>query len=226
MSALIRDDPHLCQCPVAVAHSSKAGSSEISSCNYPAREFGLKAGMFMSEALKKCPHLKVLPYNFPLYEEISREIYRILYRYGDVVEPVSVDEAYLEFSSILESEALAIGEMIRSEIYRQTRCCASTGIGPNMLLARIATSLAKPNGIKQIHWGEKDDILRNLDIDRLPGIGWTASEKLNSKGIKTCEQLWKYNLSTIQVREIIMTLIFSCNVDIFFFFVRHGLAIK
>lgn len=146
VSALTRNRPDLINIPVAVAHSASAGSSEISSCNYPARRKGVCSGMFMSKARVLCPELVVLPYDFDLYTELSEQLYSVLYSSSALmVEPVSVDEAYLEFAP--HTDGLRIASQLRTQIFEATKgCTASAGIGSNMLLARLATKKAKPNG--------------------------------------------------------------------------------
>lgn len=150
VSALTRHRPDLARVPVAVAHSASAGSSEISSCNYPARRRGLSSGMFMSKARTLCPELVVLPYDFDLYTELSEKLYSVLYSSSAlIVEPVSVDEAYLEFAS--GTDGMAVATQLRAQIFDVTQgCTASAGVGSNMLLARLATKKAKPNGQFQL----------------------------------------------------------------------------
>ena len=126
VSVLLRASPQLSDKPVAVAHSSSAGSSEVSSCNYPARKFGLKAGMFMKTAKSLCPDLVVMKYDFAQYEEVSKQLYKICLNFSPTVEPVSVDELYVECPAGHNVRAAA--EFLRGEIFRQTGCTASAGI--------------------------------------------------------------------------------------------------
>jgi DNA repair protein REV1 len=125
VSVLIRTRPELWKKPVAVAHSSSAGSSEVSSCNYPARAFGLKAGMFMKQARALCPELLVLRYDFEQYEIVSKQLYKICLAFSPVVQPVSVDELYLECPPGRDVGAATM--FLREEIFRQTGCSASAG---------------------------------------------------------------------------------------------------
>lgn len=144
VSALVCYDPILSQgnIPIGVAHSDKSGYSEISSCNYKAREFGLKNGMFMKDALKKCPNLKIMSYDFKKYEVISKLIYEILY--NDItprpiaIEPSSVDEAYLEFDSSIDGKSVAL--LIKKLIWDKTSCPASIGIGSKLHVYLILTN--------------------------------------------------------------------------------------
>ena len=100
--------------------------------------------MFMAKAKSLCPDLIVVPYEFDKYEVASEQMYKILFKYSSHVQPVSCDEAYLDITGLGEPESLI--ENLRQEIEKETGCCASAGIGSNMLLARLATARAKPNG--------------------------------------------------------------------------------
>lgn len=137
VSALLRSKPHLQRMPVAVAHGSSDGC-EVSSCNYPARARGVTNGMFMGAARSLCPELVVLGYDFALYEELSIAVYEVFYGTSEalVVQPVSVDEAYLELPAT--ADGMAVARRIRERVFEQTRCPCSAGVGPNMLLAKYA----------------------------------------------------------------------------------------
>lgn len=125
VAVLIRERPELWTRPVAVAHSSSAGSSEVSSCNYPARALGVTAGMFMKQARALCPALTVLRYDFAQYEAVSKQLYKLCLAFSAVVQPVSVDELYVECAPGHHVEAAV--QHLRAEIFRQTGCCASAG---------------------------------------------------------------------------------------------------
>lgn len=176
---------------MAVAHSkavSKGGFSEISSCNYPARKLGLRNGMFMVEAVKLCPHLQVLPYDFEQYRVVSDQIYRIFFNTGAVVQPVSVDEAYLELPAGTDGYQAAV--QLKETIRSLTGCPASVGIGSNMLVARLATKKAKPDGIFLLSDEMLQDSLANLSVSDLPGVGYKHSKVLKEFGCNTCMDVW------------------------------------
>ncbi|KAG0245010.1 deoxycytidyl transferase [Mortierella sp. GBA43] len=169
-SVATRVRPELQNKPIAVAHGSGGASSnsEIASCNYLAREFGVKNGMHLQKARTLCPEIVVVPYEFQEYEDISIEFYKILLSYADELQAVSVDEALLDITSKcisawehsdhpsisgqhpkegstqMNPEELA--ERVRKEIFSATGCHASVGIAPNILLAKLATKRAKPHG--------------------------------------------------------------------------------
>jgi DNA repair protein REV1 len=125
VSVLLRTRPQLWSQPVAVAHSSSAGSSEVSSCNYPARARGVKAGMFMRRALELCPSLRVMRYDFPQYQEASKRLYQACLAFSPRVQPVSVDELFVE--CLPGHDVRAAAQHLREEIFRQTGCRASAG---------------------------------------------------------------------------------------------------
>lgn len=169
--------------PVAVSHSASAsGTGEVSTCNYEARKYGVRSGMWISQAKELCPALVVVPYMFAEYESVSEKVYRTLLRRTSCVEALSCDEAYLDVTGLGDPEQLA-AEM-RAEIQAATGCTASAGIGPNLLMARIASERAKPNGQMRIHGGSQAlEFLQALPVDALPGVGWATREQLKGHGI-------------------------------------------
>jgi len=190
VSVVIRNMPELHDKPVAVCHSDNPkGTAEISSANYPARNYGIKAGMFVRDAKARCPHLMIVPYNFDAYEEVADQFYGILHKHCSKVQALSCDEAFLDMTECLDDDPEEVTRRIRSEIFHATKCTASAGIAENMLLARLATRSAKPNGQCFIPSEKADDYLSNLSIKALPGIGHTVSTKLKSKEIEYCGQL-------------------------------------
>ncbi|KAL4443032.1 hypothetical protein ABPG77_008523 [Micractinium sp. CCAP 211/92] len=175
--------------PVAVSHSASAsGTGEVSTCNYEARKYGVRSGMWISQAKELCPALVVVPYMFAEYEAVSEKVYRTLLRRTSCVEALSCDEAYLDVTGLGDPEQLAAE--IRAEIQSTTGCTASAGIGPNPLMARIASERAKPNGQLRIHGGPQAlEFLQGLAADALPGVGWATREQLKGHGITTVADL-------------------------------------
>ena len=184
--------------PLAVAHSEKAGSSEISSCNYPARAKGVHAGMYLQQAFSLCPDLTILDYDFDVYDEVGKTFYTLLFTSNALkVECVSVDEAYLEYPP--NSNSMEIAGGIRARIERETRgCTASIGISHNKMLAKIATTKAKPNGIFVINNSNKLDLLQDLELSDLPGVGYKTKEKLDSHKLRTVSDVSSKPLSYLQ----------------------------
>ena len=204
--------------PTVVAHGTGTGS-EIASCNYPARDFGIKNGMWMKNALKLCPNIKVLPYDFPAYEEASRGFYEAILDVGGIVQSVSIDEALVDISSLClpaggtdgvgvhegsiwreQEKADAIAQQLRVRIKDKTKCAVSIGIGGNILLAKVALRKAKPAGQHQIKPEEILDFIGGLSVQDLPGVAYSIGGKLEEVGIKFVKdvrQLTKDRLMTV-----------------------------
>lgn len=194
--------PELAGKPVAVAHGTGTGS-EIASCNYPARARGVKNGMWMKGALQACPELKVLPYDFPAYEEASRKFYSAILALDGIVQSVSIDEALVDISSrcldaggsdgrgisegsIYREQAKAdeIAQTLRDLVKEETGCAVSVGIGGNILLAKVALRKAKPAGQFQLKPDAVLDFIGNLTVQDLPGVGHSLAAKMEELGIK------------------------------------------
>ncbi|KAN0122275.1 DNA repair protein [Hyaloscypha variabilis] len=204
--------------PTVVAHGTGTGS-EIASCNYPARDFGVKNGMWMKNALKLCPHIKVLPYDFPAYEQASRGFYEAILDVGGVVQSVSIDEALLDITDLClpaggtdgvgvqegsiwreQEKADHIAQQLRIRIKEKTKCAVSIGIGGNILLAKLALRKAKPAGQHQIKPEEVLDFIGDLSVQDLPGVAYSIGGKLEEVGVKFVKdvrQLTKYRLMTV-----------------------------
>ncbi|KAJ4375791.1 deoxycytidyl transferase [Neocucurbitaria cava] len=188
--------------PAVVAHGQGSGS-EIASCNYPARKFGVKNGMWMKRALELCPDLKILPYDFPAYEEASRAFYDAILATGGLVQSVSVDEALVDVSNLCiatggsdgrkvqegsnyreQAKADEIAQSLRDQVKARTGCDVSVGIGSNILLAKVALRRAKPAGQYQIKPEEVLDFIGQLHVQDLPGVAWSIGGKLEEIGVK------------------------------------------
>ena len=201
-SVSLKKFPQYVDKPVVVAHGGGAGS-EIASCNYPARKFGIKNGMWMKHAQKMCPDLKVLPYDFPSYENASRDFYDAIIDTGGIVQSVSVDEALVDVSARCiaagghngkgihegsiwreQAEADKIATNLRDNIREKTGCAVSIGIGGNILLAKVALRKAKPAGQYHIKPEEVLDFLGSLTLQELPGVAYSIGGKLEEIGVK------------------------------------------
>ncbi|XP_007436144.2 DNA repair protein REV1 [Python bivittatus] len=175
--------------------------AEIASCSYEARQVGIKNGMFFGQAKELCPNLQAVPYDFQAYKEVAQTMYETLASYTHTIEAVSCDEALVDTTEILAETGLTSDELaniIRTEIKNKTKCPASIGIGSNILLARLATRRAKPDGQYHLKPEEVDDFIRSQLIIHLPGVGRTMESKLSSMGIKTCGDLQCVTMSKLQ----------------------------
>ncbi|CAK9819394.1 DNA repair protein Rev1 [Anthophora quadrimaculata] len=221
VSVGLRDKPELRGLPVAVTHAKgnknpannkqtldsntnrdeKHGSlSEIASCSYEARKAGVKNGMFLGEALKICPNLKPISYDFEGYTEVSYTLYDTVASYTLDIEAVSCDEMYADCTKILEESCLTpleFATVIRKEIKDKTGCPVSTGFGSNKLLARLATRKAKPNGQFYIQQEHINDCINTFNVEDLPGVGWTTAHKLNNMNVRTCAELQAISLAAL-----------------------------
>uniref|UniRef100_A0A8C3H972 DNA repair protein REV1 n=1 Tax=Chrysemys picta bellii TaxID=8478 RepID=A0A8C3H972_CHRPI len=175
--------------------------AEIASCSYEARQVGIKNGMFFGQAKQLCPSLQAVPYDFHAYKEVTQTVYETLASYTHNIEAVSCDEALVDITEILAETRLTPDEFasaIRTEIKDQTKCAASIGMGSNILLARMATRKAKPDGQYHLKPEEVDDFIRGQLVSNLPGVGRSMESKLASFGIKTCGDLQYLTMSKLQ----------------------------
>jgi DNA polymerase IV len=197
-SVEVKNDPSLRGKPVAVGGRPEE-RSVICTASYEARKFGVKAGISSYKALKLCPRLILLPPDFRKYEEESEAIHDIFKRFTSKIEPLSLDEAYLDVTDakIFKGSATLIAKEIRRLILKERSLTASAGIGPNKFLAKVASDWKKPNGQFTITPAMIDDFVKTLTIDHLYGVGKVTASKLNNMGIKTCADLQKYSLDEL-----------------------------
>ncbi len=187
-----RDDSSLCGKPAAVCGS--LSRSVVTSANYEARPYGIRAGMPVQEAKRKCPQLILVKGNHSKYTETAARIFSILKDYTPLVEVASIDEAYLDItqSMLLFKSPLHIAQSIKTRILEKEQLTCSIGVAPNKLLAKLGSGLKKPNGLTIIVKEEVGEVLRDLPVSRLFGIGPKLEEGLNAIGIFTCGQMAKY----------------------------------
>lgn len=182
----IRDRPELADKPVAVGGAS--GRGVLTTCNYPARRFGLRSAMPVFKARQLCPDLIILPVRFELYREVSEQIHGVFERYTDLIEPLSLDEAYLDVSH-LKQPGREIAQNIRADIRRGTGLTASAGVAPNKLVAKIASDWNKPDGQLVVPPSKVADFMRDLPVRKIWGIGPKSAARLQAEGIATCADL-------------------------------------
>ena len=194
----LRDQPQYQGLPVAVG--GKASSRGVlSTCNYEARQFGLHSAMPTSEALRKCPQLILLPHRFEAYKEASEQVRDIFFRYTDLVEPLSLDEAYLDVSCSgkCQGSATLIAQEIRATIEQEVGITASAGIAPNKFLAKIASDWRKPNNQFVITPNQVSDFIKELPVQKINGVGKSTMRKMSALGVETCADLQKLDLHTL-----------------------------
>ena len=194
----MRDDPSLAGKPVAVGgHKNSRGV--LCTCNYEARRFGIHSAMPSAHAIRLCPDLIILPVNFEKYRTASRAIQNIFKQYTDAVEPLSLDEAYLDVSnsSLQSGSATLIAKDIRNRIFLSEKLIASAGISFNKMLAKIASDWNKPNGQFVITPDMLDKFMYQLPVKKLFGVGKVTTEKLREKNIITCGDVLRQGRSNM-----------------------------
>lgn len=192
------DKPDLKGKPVAVGGSEKRGV--VSAASYEARKFGVRSAMTGNMAKKLCPEIIFVPPRFERYNEISRKIRAIFFDYTDLVEPLSLDEAYLDVTKNKKGNpsATIIAKEIRERIYNEISLTASAGISINKFVAKIASDHNKPNGQKTVNPEDVLKFLEELDIRKFHGIGKVTAEKMYQLGIFTGKDLKKHSLEYLE----------------------------
>ncbi|WJG08990.1 DNA polymerase IV [Aliiglaciecola sp. LCG003] len=197
----MRDNPAWVHVPIAIG-GSRERRGVISTCNYPARKFGIKSAMATAHALKLCPDLVLVPGRMELYVEVSKQIRQIFERYTDKIEPLSLDEAYLDVSdcTLFGGSATLIAEDIRRSIVAETGLTASAGISSCKFVAKIASDENKPDGICVITPDNLDGFVRALPLGKIPGVGKVTVQKLHNLGLYTCQDVRDYPLEQLVKR--------------------------
>jgi DNA polymerase-4 len=196
----IRDNPTLANLPVAVGGDSNQ-RGVLCTCNYIARQFGVRSAMPTAQAFKLCKNLIVLPVNMPKYREAANLIQNIFREFTEWVEPLSLDEAYLDVSNSphFKGSATLIAKEIRRRIVDEIKITASAGVAPNKFLAKIASGWKKPNGLFVIKPQDVSDFIKDLPVKDLYGVGKVTAEKLHLAGFKICSDL--HNIPLYQLVE-------------------------
>jgi DNA polymerase-4 len=191
----IRDDPSLASKPVAVGGSA-SHRGVLCTCNYIARQYGVRSAMPTAYAHRLCPDLVVLPVNMNKYREAAKKIHAIFREFTPLVEPLSLDEAYLDVSAShhCQGSATLIAKEIRQRIWDEVAITASAGVAPNKFLAKIASGWKKPNGLMIIRPQDVDSFVKNLPIEELFGVGKVTAKKLHAAGFKLCSDLQSISL--------------------------------
>src|SRR5712692_8026180 len=195
-----RHDPQLRGKPVVVAW--RGNRSVVCAASYEARKFGVRSAMPAVRAERLCPNAIFLPPDFPCYRAVSREVREIFRRHTDLIEPLSLDEAYLDVSENKTGlpTATQVARAIREQIRSELQLTASAGVAPNKFLAKIASDWKKPDGLFVIQPDDVDSFLSPLAVSRLPGVGKVTEEKLKSLEIQTVADLRTLDLATLERR--------------------------
>lgn len=184
-----RDNPELRGRPIAVGFDGPRGV--VSTASYEARPYGVHSAMSMAQAKRRCPQLIVVPTHFEKYKEVSQQIHAVFHEYTDLVEPISLDEAFLDVTDNKKGIELAvdIAKEIKQKILERTSLTASAGVSFNKLLAKIASDMRKPNGIFTVHPDRALDFVGNLPVEKLWGVGPKTANRMHEMGVFTGAQL-------------------------------------
>lgn len=197
----MRDNPALREIPLAIGGSEKR-RGVISTCNYIARKFGVRSAMATGHALKLCPTLTVVRGDMAKYKSVSGQIQAIFQRYTDKIEPLSLDEAYLDVSdcSLFRGSATLIAEDIRRAIRQELGLTASAGVAPVKFIAKVASDINKPDGMFIITPNEIDGFVKTLPLEKIPGVGKVTLAKLHEMGLFTGEDVQAYDRTALLQR--------------------------
>ena len=195
----MRDDPALRGLPVAVGGDSTR-RGVISTCNYEARRYGVRSAMATATALRRCRDLIVIPVNMDKYRAASRQVLAIFAEYTDLIEPLSLDEAYLDVtnSTACRGSATLIAQEIRTRVREEVGITISAGIAPNKFLAKVASEWRKPDGQFVVTPPMVPEFVRALPIQKIHGVGDVTARKMQLMGINTCA-----DLQTLPLQELI-----------------------
>ncbi len=191
----VRDNPALRGKAIAVGGSATR-RGVVATASYEARKFGVHSAMASATALKRCPQLILIPGRMSVYRDASRQMHEIFADYTDLIEPLSLDEAFLDVSRCprCRGSATLIAQEIRQRIAERIGITVSAGIAPNKFIAKIASDLNKPNGQYVVTPQQVDEFLHILPVERIWGVGKVTAERLQQQGIKTCADVRAYDI--------------------------------
>ncbi len=195
----MRDRPSLRNVPMAVGGSAQR-RGVLTTCNYDARAFGIRSAMPTAQALRLCPHLKVIPPEMHKYREASKVMQQIFAEFTDYIEPLSLDEAYLEVTNICNGNLTAteVAKNIRSRIKEDLSITVSAGVSVNKFLAKVASDWQKPDGLTVISPKMVESFVGNLSVKKIPGVGSVTTRKLHRYGLETCSDLRGWSLHNLK----------------------------
>lgn len=193
-----RDNPELRGRPVAVGHS--LGRGVVAAASYEARRFGVRSAMPSSRAMRLCPELVFVTPRFDVYKRVSSQMHAIFHEYTDVIEPISLDEAFLDVTvnKLGISLAVDIAREIKRKIRERLGLVASAGVSCNKFLAKIASDLRKPDGLCTIHPSQAMEVIGRLPVENFWGVGPVTAKKMHSLGIMTGYDLRRWSLEDLQ----------------------------
>lgn len=197
-SVELRDRPDLRGRPVAVGGSPE-GRGVVATASYEARKFGVRSAMASATALRLCPELVIVRPDFSKYKKESRRVREILESFDSPIEPLSLDEAYIDVTSatVFDGSATRIAQDIRRRIREELQLTASAGVAPNKFLAKIASDINKPDGIKVVRPEEVEAFVRDLPIEKIWGVGKVTAAKMHKLGIHKFSDLQTWSVERL-----------------------------
>ena len=191
----VRDNPALKGKPVAVGGSATR-RGVVLTASYEARKFGIHSAMASATAIKRCPQLILIPGRMSVYRDASRQMHEIYSDYTDLIEPLSLDEAFLDVSNCprCHGSATLIAQEIRQRIESKVGITVSAGIAPNKFIAKVASDWNKPNGQTVVTPDDVDAFLAELPVKKIWGVGKVTAQRLEKKGIRTCADVRAYDI--------------------------------
>ncbi len=189
----MRDNPALRNIPLAIGGDANR-RGVIATCNYSARSFGVRSAMASAQAKKLCPDLTIISGNMEKYRQASAQIHEIFQDYTELIEPLSLDEAYLDVTDVdaCHGSATLIAEEIRLRVKQSVGITISAGIAPNKFIAKVASDWNKPDGIFVVLPEQVEEFVKQLPVERLFGVGPATLKKLNQQGIRLCGDLKRF----------------------------------
>ena len=193
----IRDNPDLADKPVAVGFDGVRGV--LCTCNYVARSYGVRSAMASKIAREKCHDLVILPVNMLKYKNVSKQIHTIFHEFTDLIEPIALDEAYLDVTDcdLYDNSATLIARAIRYQVFSATGLTASAGVAGNKFLAKVASGINKPDGLYAIPPYDVDNFIKKLPVSKIWGVGKVTLPKLEKLNIQTCLDLQQLSLKQL-----------------------------
>ncbi|CAH0992577.1 DNA polymerase IV [Sinobacterium norvegicum] len=199
-SVEMRDNPELRDKPLAVGGTN--GRGVVATCNYLAREYGVHSAMPMAQANKLCPDLVAVRPDIDKYKQVSRQIQAIFSDYTDLIEPLSLDEAFLDVSDvdILQGSATLIAQQIRARVEAEVGITISAGVANSKFLAKVASDWHKPNGLTVVAPDQVASFVAELDVAKIFGVGKVTQQRLYEMGVVSCQQLQDFTVYQLTER--------------------------
>lgn len=189
-----RDNPEFRGKPLVVGGSPEGRGGVVAAASYEARKFGIRSAMPSRQAIKRCPHLIFVYPRFAVYKEVSTQIHEIFHRYTDLIEPLSLDEAYLDVTTDKQQigSAIEIATQIKNAIKTELQLTASAGVSINKFVAKIASDINKPDGLKFIGPSSVEAFMESLPIEKFYGVGKVTAARMKAMGLHTGADLKKW----------------------------------